>query len=100
MLSWGISMCSGDGHTIFDVKSGRAINISDEISKNRIVIDEHVWIGMNCNILYGTYIGKGSIVGAGSVVKGRYPNNCIIAGNIARIIKRDISWCRKDGEKI
>lgn len=44
--------------------------------------------GMNCNILYDTHIGEGSIIGARSLVKGRYLNNCIVAGNIAKVIKK------------
>lgn len=99
MFSWGINMVSNDCHTIFDVNTKQPINLSDTNHKRKIEIKDHVWIGMNCNILYDTYIGEGSIIGAGSLVKGIYPNNCIAAGNIAKIIKRDVSWCRTDGEK-
>ena len=38
-------------------------------------------------VVKGTTIGKNSIVGAGSVVCGKFPENVVIAGNPARIIK-------------
>ena len=43
-----------------------------------IVIGEDVWIGANSVILKGTKIGKGCVVGAGSIVKGQYDDNTII----------------------
>ena len=50
-------------------------------------IEDNVFIGCNCLILKGTEIGVNSIVGAGSVVCGKFPDNVVIAGNPARIIK-------------
>lgn len=52
-----------------------------------IEIKENVWLGNNVVILAGTIIGKNSIVGANSVVKGEFPENVIIQGNPAKIIK-------------
>lgn len=53
-----------------------------------VEIKENVWLGNNVVILPGTIIGKNSIVGANSVVKGKFPENVIIQGNPAKIIKR------------
>lgn len=52
-----------------------------------IIIGEDCFIGMNSIILKGTTLGNNVIVGAGSVVHGTFPSNCIIAGNPARIVK-------------
>ena len=52
----------------------------------RTIIGEDVFIGMNSIILMGTHIGNNVIVGAGSVVSGNIPDNCVVAGNPARII--------------
>lgn len=52
-----------------------------------ILIKENVWLGNNVVILSGTEIGKNSIVGANSVVKGIFPDNVIIQGNPAKIMK-------------
>lgn len=42
---------------------------------------------MNSIILKGTTLGENCIVGAGSVVSGNFPDNVVIAGNPARILK-------------
>jgi len=52
-----------------------------------IIVNDNVWIGANSIILPGIQIGKNSIVGAGSVVTKDIPENCVAAGNPARIIK-------------
>ena len=49
-------------------------------------IGNNVFIGMNSIILMGSHIGDNVIVGAGSVVHGKFPNNVVIAGNPAKII--------------
>lgn len=51
-------------------------------------IGESSFIGYGASILPGTTLGKHCIVGSNAVVKGIYPDNCIIAGVPARIIKR------------
>lgn len=60
-----------------------------------IFIDDNVFIGANSTILPGTHIGKNSIVGAGTVVKGNIPEDSIIVGNPARIISNTDEWARR-----
>lgn len=94
-FSYEIEILIGDGHSIFDVNSKKRKNsICPPNISNRIVIGKHVWIGYRCIILSNTVISDSSIIGAASLVKGKYPNNCIVAGNPARIIRRDVSWAR------
>lgn len=45
------------------------------------------WIGGNCSILLGSDIGKGSVVAANSVVRGKVPENSLFAGNPGSIKK-------------
>ncbi|GLD99687.1 hypothetical protein PINS_up008413 [Pythium insidiosum] len=52
-----------------------------------ITIEEDVWIGGNAIILPGVRIGRGSVVGAGSVVTKDVPPMSVVAGNPARFIK-------------
>lgn len=49
-------------------------------------IGDNVFIGMNSTILMGAVIGDNCIVGAGSVVSGKFDNNLVIAGNPAKRI--------------
>ncbi len=54
----------------------------------KIVIGNNVFIGINCILLSNTSIGDNSIVGAGSVVRGNFPENSVIAGNPAQIVSK------------
>jgi acetyltransferase-like isoleucine patch superfamily enzyme len=60
--------------------TGHPRNIEDIKAKD-IVIEDDVWIGFNSIILKGVTIGKGSIIGAGSVVTKDIPAGSIYAGN-------------------
>lgn len=50
-----------------------------------VFIDDDVFVGMNCLVLKGVSIGKGSVIGAGSVVTGDIPSGVVAAGNPARV---------------
>ena len=45
-------------------------------------------VGSNATILCGVTVGCGSLVGAGSVVVNDVPDNTVVAGNPARIIRK------------
>lgn len=63
-------------------------NPHSEPTGYELTIDEEAWIGFNSIILPGvTKIGKGAIIGAGSVVTKPVPEWAIVAGNPARVIK-------------
>lgn len=50
-------------------------------------IKKNVWIGANVTILPGVTIGENAIVGACSVVTKDVPDNAVVVGNPAKIIK-------------
>lgn len=52
-----------------------------------VVIEDNVWIGAGSIILPGAFIGRNSVIGAGSVVtaKGRIPQDCIAFGNPCQV---------------
>jgi acetyltransferase-like isoleucine patch superfamily enzyme len=58
-------------------------------SKGGITIEDDCWIGANSVILDGTHVGHGSIIAAGSVVRGRLEPFGIYGGNpLARLGSR------------
>jgi virginiamycin A acetyltransferase len=57
-------------------------------SKGGIVIEEDVWIGAGVTILDGSFIEKGCIIGANSLVKGKLNEYSVYAGNPLTLIKR------------
>ena len=88
LFSHDIFIRTTDSHSIIDSNHNR-INYA-----HNIIIDNHVWIGMQCLILKGAHIGANSIVGARSIVSStlQCTNNVIICGSPARIIKNGINW--------
>lgn len=51
-----------------------------------IKIGNNVFIGNNCTILPNTSVGDNCIIGAGSVVRGHFPESKVIIGNPAKVI--------------
>ncbi len=89
MISYEVFIRNHDSHFIFDSETGNRINYSRNIK-----IEDHTWIGQNSILLAGFAIGRDSIVGAGSVTSSVFPDNVIIAGNPARIIRKEAIWDR------
>ncbi len=65
---------------------GAARRAGAALSKD-IVVGDGVWIGSNATILPGVHIGSGSVVGAGAVVAKDVPDNSVVVGSPARVIK-------------
>lgn len=56
-----------------------------------VIIEDDVWIGAGATVLKGVTIGRGSIVAAGAVVTKSMPENSIIGGIPAKVIKQRFS---------
>jgi maltose O-acetyltransferase len=53
-----------------------------------VTIGNDVWIGGNCTILPGVTIGNNVVVAAGAVVTKDVPDNCLVAGVPAKVIRK------------
>jgi acetyltransferase-like isoleucine patch superfamily enzyme len=56
-------------------------------SKGAITIEDEVWLGYGVIVLSGVRIGRGAVVGAGSVVTRDVPDGAVAVGVPARIVK-------------
>ena len=64
-------------------------------SRGDITIEDDAWIGACAVILPGVTIGRGAVVGAGSVVTSDVPPLTIVAGQPAKVVRSltpDASW--------
>lgn len=52
-----------------------------------VIIEDDVWIGANSVVLDGVTIGRGCVIGAGSIVTKSVPPYSIAVGNPCRVIK-------------
>ncbi|WP_342044837.1 acyltransferase [Bacillus sp. OTU530] len=87
LIGWNCTFIDGDGHNILD-NYGSKINHSEEIN-----IGNNVWFCAEATIFKGTVIPDNSVVSYGSNIYNKFSdNNCIIGGNPAKVLKRNINW--------
>lgn len=94
MISYDFAMFTNDAHPIWDLDTKELLNDSNK-KKYRVEFEPHVWIGFRVTVLKNSYIGCGTVVGSNSVINKKYPNNCCVAGNPARIVRKNIAWNQK-----
>ena len=58
------------------------------IQTKPVIIGRDCIIGMNSVILPGTQLGNHCVVGANSTVSGIFPDNCVIVGSPAKVVKQ------------
>jgi len=69
------------------IAPGKLIQEQPIESKGDIVIEDDAWLGFGVIVLDDVHIGKGAVVGAGSVVSKNIPDGAIAVGNPARVVK-------------
>lgn len=84
-----ISDCSHGSYSgDIDDSSPDSIPHDRPLFSKPVVIEDNVWLGESVSILPGVTIGKGTIVGANSVVSKSLPPNVIAVGAPAKVIKK------------
>lgn len=93
LFSSDITFWAGEGHSIIDPVTHHVTNTGGNIT-----IGDNNWVCMNVCFLKHAKIGSGCVVGYGSLVCNDLSSedNCIIAGNPAHIVKRNILWSEKE----
>ena len=54
----------------------------------KIRVGDNTFIGMNCTILANADIGSNCIIGGGSVVRGKIPDDSVVMGNPAKVVMK------------
>jgi acetyltransferase-like isoleucine patch superfamily enzyme len=85
LIAGNCTIVDADGHTAFPPEIVDRLKVSS--SGRPVVLEDNVWLGMNCIVLKGVRIGNGSVVSAGSVVTRDIPPFSVAAGNPAQIVK-------------
>ena len=87
----GITIGDGSqiGHkvTLATLNHGIASQDRGTLYPAPIAIGKNVWIGAGATVVPGVTIGDNSIIGAGSVVTKDVPDNTIVAGVPAKVIR-------------
>ncbi len=91
VISERVVIRDSDNHAITSTENGE-LKSDEKPAAVPIVIQDHVWLGMNVVVLKGVTIGEGAIVAAGSVVTKDVPSHCLVAGVPAKVVKTDVTW--------
>lgn len=89
MISINVAMITGLHH-IFDCNNGKEITNIEPI-----ILGNHVWVGANAQLISGSLIEDGCVVGANSLVNKLIPANSTCAGVPAKVLRNGyIKWER------
>jgi maltose O-acetyltransferase len=87
-ITIGNNVCINDGVILLTASH----DVSDPYwlhLKKSIHISDFVWIATNSIILPGVKIGKGAVIGAGSIVSKNVAEFSIVVGNPAKVLKKE-----------
>lgn len=84
----GLTVVTGNHSIEPDVKKWMRDELDNRIGDEDrdIIVEEEVWIGANVTLLSGVVVGRGSIIGAGAVIRKNVPRYSIVFGNPAKVV--------------
>ncbi len=85
MIANHVTLVGYDGHPLDPFARARGEPPGPE-GVGSIVVKDYAWIGSHSIIMRGVTIGRGAVVGMGSVVKFNVPDLTVVAGNPAKIV--------------
>ena len=80
-ITYGATILAHD-HSVY-----RHTPFSEDDGRGRVVLERNVFVGSGSIILRNVRIGENSIISAGAVVTKNVPQNVVVGGNPARIIR-------------
>lgn len=86
LFSDHIEIWASDTHAIYD-ENGNWIN-----QERPVTIGDKVWVGSHVKILKGVNIGDGAVLGMGAMVTKNVPENSLVVGAPARVLKQNVTW--------
>lgn len=90
MFSHHIVICTSDAHPIYN-QEGVRLNPAKDVE-----LGQHIWIARRSVIMKGAKIGDGCIVGSHTMVNKTIPNNCLVVGMPAKIVRENVHWTKED----
>lgn len=78
-------------HTMFVTANheiGPSQRRAGRVAPAPIVVEDGAWIGASSFIMPGVRIGRGAVVGAGSIVTRDVPADCVVVGSPARAVRK------------
>jgi acetyltransferase-like isoleucine patch superfamily enzyme len=97
LLSWGVAISDNWMPSIASVDSRRSAleSVPSDSTRHQpasgkprpVVIEDNVWVGFDAVIMPGVTLGRGSIIGARSIVRESIPPYAIVVGDPTRIIR-------------
>ncbi len=89
LLGSGVLITDSDHHLVDPgrVEDRRAGGLPSPHRDDAVVVEDDVFIGARAMVLKGVRIGKGSVIGAGSVVSTDIPPGVVAAGNPCRVVR-------------
>jgi len=89
MFAWGIGLRTGDAHGVIDIEKRAISNAPQDV-----LIGAHVWLAQDVLVFKGVEIGTGTVVGARAVVSKSLPPKCAANGSPAKVVRKNMTWCR------